>query len=142
MEELNEYKIYYNKDGWVCERYPRDLPVDNKKRVLVVDKDTFQKTLEADKYFAWRVVDGELRHERYEATPDDEAIQLLRDKREDICFPVINRGLLWYESLTPAQKDELKKWYEAWLEVTNTKTEPRPPAWLFNMEGGNGTNTD
>jgi len=140
MEELQEYKIFYNKDGWVCERYPYDLAVDNKKRFLILDKDAFYKTLEAELHFAWRVVDGELLHERYEPTPDDEALQILRDKREDICFSIINRGVLWYESLAPQQRQELKQWYNDWLAVTKTKTEPLNPRWLFNLEGSDGTN--
>ena len=142
MEELTEYKIFYNKDGWICERYPNDLPIDSKKRFLIVGKDTFYKTLDAANHFAWRVVDGEIKHERYEETPEDEVKQFLGEQRAEVCFPIINRGLLWYEGLTMAQKTELKKWYKAWLEVTQTKTEPLAPEWLFNLEGGNGTNTN
>ena len=142
MEDMQEYKIYYNKDGWVCERYPYDLPVDSKKRFIAVDDETFNKTLEADLYFAWRVADGKLSHERYEETPEAEILQALRDKREEICFPIINRGVLWYENLSAEQKQELKKWYEQWLSVTTIKQEPANPSWLFSMEGANGTNTD
>ena len=35
----------------------------------------------------------------------------LRNMRERVCFPVINRGKLWYDSLTSEQLNELKKWY-------------------------------
>ena len=81
--------------------------------------------------------------------PEAEILQQLRDKREEVCFPVINRGLLWYESLTAEQRKELKQWYKAWLDVTETKQEPQLPLWLFNSsntidktEGENGANTN
>jgi hypothetical protein len=141
MEQL-EYKIYYNKNGWVCERYPYDIAITDEANCLEVDEDTFNKTLEAENHFAWRVVDGKLSHERYEPTPDDEIVKVLRERREDICFPIINRGFLWYESLTVKQKDELAKWYKAWLDATKTKQEPPIPRWLLSMEEANGTNTN
>lgn len=54
----------------------------------------------------------------------------IRQKREMECFSVINRGILWYESLTDSQKEELKTWYNKWLDVTETKTIPEKPIWL------------
>lgn len=54
----------------------------------------------------------------------------LRKLREEKCFSIINRGALWYESLTDAQIDELREWYVAWLDVTKTFKIPKKPAWL------------
>lgn len=54
----------------------------------------------------------------------------LRFQRTKICFPYINRGSLWYETLSAEQKAELSEWYRAWLDVTNTKVVPEMPAWL------------
>ena len=54
----------------------------------------------------------------------------LRNKREKQCFTYINRGQLWYGKLTDAQKNELDAWYQAWLDVTETKNIPTAPAWL------------
>ena len=54
----------------------------------------------------------------------------LRRKREKQCFPYINRGQLWYSKLTDEQKNELDAWYQAWLDVTDTKNIPTAPAWL------------
>ena len=56
----------------------------------------------------------------------------LRSLREQICFPIVNRGALWYEGLTDAQRDELAVWYRAWLDVTDTRRVPRMPSWLQN----------
>lgn len=55
----------------------------------------------------------------------------LRFQRELVCFPYINRGYLWYNKLTDAQKNELDTWYQAWLDVTETKVIPEKPEWLI-----------
>lgn len=57
-------------------------------------------------------------------------ISKLRNQRERECFPIINRGALWYETLTEIQKEELKVWYKAWLDVTDTLVAPIKPSWL------------
>lgn len=54
----------------------------------------------------------------------------IRQKRESVCFPVINRGKLWYDTLSEAQIQELNQWYSAWLEATDTLIEPSMPTWL------------
>lgn len=55
----------------------------------------------------------------------------LRVKREAECFPVINRGKLWYDSLSPEQIIELQAWYVKWLDVTITLITPEKPEWLL-----------
>lgn len=55
-----------------------------------------------------------------------------RMRREQDCFPIINRGQLWYNHLTLAQKSELNDWYEAWLDITHTFVIPTAPSWLNN----------
>ena len=54
----------------------------------------------------------------------------IRADRENACFPIINRGQLWYNKLTESQKTELDAWYQAWLDAPQTLTEPETPAWL------------
>ena len=54
----------------------------------------------------------------------------LRFKREKECFPIINRGQLWYSTLTAEQYRELQTWYQAWLDVTETLVAPEKPGWL------------
>lgn len=56
----------------------------------------------------------------------------LRKERAIKCFPVINRGKFWYECLTDEQVVELKNWYWAWLNVTETLIIPVEPEWLNN----------
>ena len=58
----------------------------------------------------------------------------LRALREKKCFPVVNRGSLWYETLTSEQVTELREWYAAWLDVTKTLKIPKKPKWLGEKE--------
>lgn len=61
---------------------------------------------------------------------DEKLLHDLRLQREKACFPYINRGYLWYGKLTEEQKEELGAWYQAWLDVTDTKVIPTTPEWL------------
>lgn len=61
---------------------------------------------------------------------EEEKKEQLRAKRERICYPVVNRGQLWYKRLTSEQKSELDEWYQAWLDVTETMAIPQKPLWL------------
>lgn len=54
----------------------------------------------------------------------------LRIQRQRECFSVINRGQLWYSTLTKEQLNELSIWYNEWLNVTDTFIIPIKPSWL------------
>ena len=51
---------------------------------------------------------------------------------EKECFPVINRGKLWYNLLSASQLSELNAWYTAWLNAPETLEIPKKPEWLNN----------
>ena len=38
--------------------------------------------------------------------------------------------LAFYDTLSEEQLSELKTWYQAWLNGTNTQTIPEKPEWL------------
>ena len=60
----------------------------------------------------------------------------IRANREEKCFPIINRGQLWYDTLTEQQHNELAVWYRAWLDATETMVEPNDLDWIkINTEG-------
>ena len=80
----------------------------------------------------YKVVDGVLmkdtekdRHERTELQKNR-----LRERRKLECFSFINRGQLWYATLSVKQLAELTAWYTAWLRVTDTMQIPERPDWL------------
>ena len=60
----------------------------------------------------------------------------LRKLRHFTCFPVVDRGTLWYNDLTDEQYKELKHWRQLWLDVTDTYVVPVSPSWINNkLEG-------
>ena len=61
---------------------------------------------------------------------NEQIIEDLRRRREYECFPYINRGNLWYDTLTSEQKAEFQEWYQSWLNVTETLAAPTKPDWL------------
>lgn len=65
-----------------------------------------------------------------EETEHEQKVVEIRNHREQICFPIINRGQAWYWQLTDEQKQDLAEWYQAWLDATDTMTEPPMPEWL------------
>ena len=84
-------------------------------------------------YQAYRLRDGTLEYSEDKNT-DNERKALcdeLRQRRETECFSYINRGQLWYDRLTDAQKEELGEWYTGWLKATDTLTAPAKPSWLY-----------
>lgn len=60
----------------------------------------------------------------------DEIVEDLRTQRQEECFSIINRGKLWYDTLTEEQLNELNNWYNAWLNVTETEIIPIKPTWI------------
>ena len=56
--------------------------------------------------------------------------EALRQRRQTECFTFVNRGQLWYATLSVKQLAELTAWYTAWLKVTETKTILERPVWL------------
>lgn len=57
-------------------------------------------------------------------------LEELRQRREQECFSIINRGSLWYDKLSGQQLEELEEWYQKWLDVTETLEAPETPEWL------------
>ena len=83
-------------------------------------------------FYAFRYQDGHLIYdaEAYELHVTEETKEEYRQRREKECFSVINRGQLWYETMNLQQIIELRSWYKAWLNVTETMVVPERPAWL------------
>ncbi len=59
-------KIYYNQDGWVCNRYPHDIPIDDENRFIEVDDEIAQDTYGCRNGYAWRVLNGKLIEDIYD----------------------------------------------------------------------------
>ena len=72
------------------------------------------------------ITDGEFSLEAY----NNRKLNELRKRRETECFSVINRGKLWYNKLTSEEEIALTEWYNAWLDVTETKVIPVRPDFI------------
>jgi hypothetical protein len=92
------------------------------------DVDAFIDAFRAYKYENGNLI---LDNDKLEILNGERIVDMLRHKREKVCFPYINRGEMWYNRLSAEQKDELAVWYQAWLDVTNTKVVPQTPEWLI-----------
>ena len=86
----------------------------------------------ADVFRAYKYENGTLSldEEKLKELNELRVVETLRLKREKACFPYVNRGYLWYSKLNEVQKVELDEWYQAWLDVTETKVTPTAPEWL------------
>lgn len=51
-------KIYYNKDGFICNRYPHNYQIDDKNRFIEAEKEDFDKTMSCPVGYIWSVVNG------------------------------------------------------------------------------------
>lgn len=75
---------------------------------------------------------------RVEKLSREEILNNLRQMREEECFSIINRGLAWYSKISVDQNLELNRWYNQWLDITNSYFDdvdvasiiPIKPSWL------------
>lgn len=65
----------------------------------------------------------------YEGAELEQIRKELRERRKKECFAIVNRGELWYSMLSTEQYVELKNWYMAWLDVTDTLKVPASLPW-------------
>ena len=86
----------------------------------------------AEHFAAYKVCDGtaSFDKERHASQEQEQKKEALRQQRETECFAVINRGQLGYEGVSIPQLLELRSWYKAWLNVTETLVVPERPSWL------------
>lgn len=74
---------------------------------------------------------------RKQRIDEDPVLYKLRKHRYEKCFLILdNRNLFWYNDLSDEQYRELKRWRQAWLDVTDTHIEPETPSWINDkLEG-------
>ena len=83
-------------------------------------------------YTRFKQVNGELVFDpnREEELAKELVKSQLRELRSTTCFDVVNRGQVWYNTLTIEQNKDIEIWYEEWLRVTDTLIIPTKPSWL------------
>lgn len=120
-------KIHLDKKGFIENYATLGDILDSTEIDAPEDLDHFERY-----YRAYRIKDGALFLDEEQATAlqEEEENKQLRIERDAECFSVINRGWLWYDTLTEKQTKELRKWYKDWLDVTDTRKKPDRPSWL------------
>ncbi len=120
-------KIKTNKNGFIENYATLGDILDSTEIDTPTDIEHFERN-----YRAYRVKDGVLFFDAEHASvlQTEEENEQLRVERDAECFSVINRGWLWYDTLTEKQTKELRKWYKDWLDVTETRKKPDKPSWL------------
>lgn len=120
-------KVLLNEQGYVESYALEGELVDALETAEPNDLSHFEKH-----FTSYRMRDGTLVFdEGKDSQAQSEAAKAeYRRRRELECFPIINRGQLWYDTLSEGQLSELKNWYQAWLDGTKTQTIPEKPEWL------------
>ena len=123
-------KVVLNEQGFVMNYATLGGFVDD-TQIEIAEPEDMQDF--EQNYGSYHIVDNKLVKDKQEQLrlEDEHELDLLRHQREKICFPIINRGELWYSRLTEEQKAELNTWYDAWLDVTETRVIPETPEWLL-----------
>ncbi len=75
---------------------------------------------------------------KVEPLTKEEILNNLRRLREEQCFSVVNRGMVWYSQIDSNQNLELLRWYKEWLDITDKYVDgidistiiPVKPSWL------------
>lgn len=116
-----KYIVYINNLGYLKSPFILDAETE-----LEVSEEEYKKTRSFKSETAWRW-NYELSTFELVVNPNHAALRLAREIE---CFRFINRGPLWYNSLTEEQQKELSTWYTAWLDITETEQVPTKPEWL------------
>ena len=113
-------KIYINKNNLVAGPYIHDATIE-----VEVSDAIYEQVNTVSFYSAWKYEKGQLSKI---ILSDNSTLQ---ERRQKECFNVVdNRSPMWYKRLTAEQSKELDTWYQAWLDVTDTKVIPTKPSWL------------
>jgi hypothetical protein len=95
--------------------------------------ESFLEQMEEDKIGFYKYENGAavLDEEKWNTAQTLSSQNEIRQRRESECFPIINRGKPWYDTLTEEQLTELNIWYKKWLDAPETNILPEKPNWLI-----------
>ena len=98
---------------------------------LVIDEKKIEKTKEVPAFKAWQYnedIDDFILVDLVDTT-------CLRERRQIECFNLLsNLSIFWYNNLSETELAEIKSWYVAWLNVTDTKLIPTLPECLSKIK--------
>jgi hypothetical protein len=121
-------KILLNDNGFVSSYATIGNILDSiEVDETLIDLQDFEENFEAYYYENGTLIKSYIKEEELVIEKQKEELRMLRQRD---CFLIINRGQLWYNSLTEEQLNELNIWYKSWLDVTDTLVIPTKPSWL------------
>lgn len=113
-------KIRINEQGFVESPYINDASIEKE-----VDDELYEKIMTCTIRMNRRLINGDF------VIVDIIEDKVIRERRQIECFNFVdNRSQLWWDHLSNERKEELNKWYEAWLNVPETKVIPEKPSWI------------
>ena len=114
--------------------YLSELTEEETKDLIEITDEYAEELIEKCETVEGSIVNGDNNLPIFIPTSDEQKKENIKNElrllREQECFPIINRGQLWYSMLTTEQTEELKNWYNAWLDVTETLVVPDKPNWM------------
>lgn len=112
--------VKINEQGFVESPYVNDASIERD-----VDDELYEKLMTCTIGMNWRLVDDEF------IMVDFLEDNVIRERRQIECFNFVdNHSQLWWNHLSNEQKEELNKWYEAWLKAPETRIIPKKPSWI------------
>lgn len=113
-------KVKINEQGFVESPYISDASIERD-----VDDELYVKLMTCNIGMNWRLINGDF------VMVDILEDKVIRERRRIECFNFVdNHSQLWWNHLTDEQKEELNKWYEAWLNAPKTRIIPEKPNWI------------
>ena len=126
-------QILIDNNNYITQIVCDGAEIASDKRIELETPDNFEEIF--DNFSCYKYENGQLildenRKIEYDLELTKENIRI---NRSNICFPIINRGVLWYNMLSEKQRNELNTWYQKWLDAPETLDVPETPNWIKEL---------
>ena len=112
-------KVYFNSDGWVCNRHPYNFEIDDENRYIELEELDASKSYLSEVGMAWRVENNELVLAVYdEELVDDNRKSYLRSQRAILLIAFdIYKTNVFYGIENDENHDIVISWYKKVLDM-------------------------
>ena len=132
-QEEHEMKYWDSKN---CILYLSELDEEKTKDLIGIADEYAEELIKKCENIGGSITNGDNNLPVFLPTSEEQKQESIKNElrvlREQMCFPIINRGQLWYSQLTSSQLEELENWYKAWLDVTISLQIPSTPSWVIS----------
>ena len=112
-------KVYFNKEGWVCNRHPYNFEIDDENSFIELDELESSKTYVSETGKAWKIINNELVLDVYDANiVDDNYRQNLRSHRDSLfaAFDIYKTNV-FYGIENDSDRQLIIEWYQRVLDL-------------------------